>query len=48
MSGAAGATATPDAAASRCSGRRNGKHLAQVPLAEDQHPVGDLGSDREH
>jgi hypothetical protein len=44
MSGAAGATATPDAA----SGRRNGKHLAQVPLAEDQHPVGDLGPDREH
>ena len=26
----------------------HGKHLAQVPLAEDQHPVGDLASDRQH
>src|SRR5687767_363441 len=26
----------------------HGKHLAQVPLAEDQHPVGDLGSDSQH
>jgi hypothetical protein len=24
------------------------KHLAQVSLAEDQHPVGDLGSDDQH
>jgi hypothetical protein len=24
------------------------KHLAQVSLAEDQHPVGDLGSDGQH
>jgi len=24
------------------------KHQAQVPLAEDQHPVGDLGSDGQH
>jgi hypothetical protein len=23
----------------------DGKHLAQVSLAEDQHPVGDLGPD---
>jgi hypothetical protein len=23
------------------------KHLAQVSLAEDQHPVGDLGPDRQ-
>ena len=26
----------------------HGKHLAQVPLAEDQHPVGDLGPDGQH
>src|SRR3954454_24546702 len=26
----------------------HGKHLAQVPLTEDQHPVGDLGPDRQH
>jgi hypothetical protein len=25
-----------------------GKHLAQVLLAEDQHSVGDLGSDGQH
>ena len=25
-----------------------GKHAAQVSLAEDQHPVGDLGSDGQH
>jgi len=22
----------------------HGKHLAEVPLTEDQHPIGDLGS----
>jgi hypothetical protein len=48
MSGAAAATAAPDAAARCCSGRRTRKHLVQVPLAEDQHPVGDLGSDGQH
>ena len=47
MSGAAAAIAAPDAAAGRCSGVY-GKYLAQVLLAEDQHPVGDLGSDRQH
>ena len=26
----------------------HGKHLAQVSFAEDQHPVGDLGSDGQH
>ena len=26
----------------------HGKHPAQVPLAEDQHPVGDLGPHRQH
>jgi len=26
----------------------HGKHLAEVPLTEDQHPVGDLGPDRQH
>jgi len=26
----------------------NGKHLAQVPFAEDQHPVGDLSPGSEH
>jgi hypothetical protein len=26
----------------------HGKHPAEVPLAEDQHPVGDLGSDGQH
>jgi hypothetical protein len=25
-----------------------GKHPAQVSLAEDQHPVGDLGADGQH
>jgi hypothetical protein len=25
-----------------------GKHPAQVPLPEDQHPVGELGTDRQH
>ena len=25
-----------------------GKDLAQVPLAEDQHPVGELGADGQH
>ena len=25
-----------------------GKDAAQVPLAEDQHPVGDLGADGQH
>ena len=26
----------------------HGQHPAQVPLTEDQHPVGDLGPDRQH
>src|SRR4051812_50062443 len=26
----------------------NAKHLAQVPLTEDQHTVGDLGADGQH
>ena len=26
----------------------SGKHAAQVPLAEDQHPVDGLGADRQH
>ena len=26
----------------------HGKHLVQVPLAEDQHPVGDLDADGQH
>ncbi len=43
MSGAADAGQLPDAAASRCMDGVHGKHLPQVPLAEDQHPVGDLG-----
>jgi hypothetical protein len=25
----------------------HGKHLAQVPLADDQHPIGDLGPHRQ-
>jgi hypothetical protein len=25
-----------------------GKHPAQVPLTEDQHPIGDLGPDGQH
>ena len=36
--------AVPDAAARCCSGRRTRQGPAQVPLAEDQHPVGDLGA----
>jgi hypothetical protein len=26
----------------------HGKHLAQVPLSEDQHPIGQFGADRQH
>jgi hypothetical protein len=26
----------------------HGKHLTQLPLPEDQHPVGDLSADRQH
>ena len=26
----------------------HGKHPAQVPLTEDQHPIGDLGPDGQH
>jgi hypothetical protein len=48
MWGAAPATAAPDAAANRCNGRHTRQHLAEVPLTEDQHPVGDLGLDRQH
>jgi hypothetical protein len=29
-------------------GRVQGKHPAQVPLSEDQHPVGDLGPHGQH
>jgi len=29
-------------------GRVHGKHPAQVPLSEDQHPVGDLGPHGQH
>ena len=45
MPSAAAATAAPDAAAVRCSGRVPGKHPTEVSLAEDQDTVGDLGSD---
>src|SRR4051794_33755194 len=46
--GPAAATATPDAAALCVVRGVNGKDVAQVPLTEDQHPVGDLGPDRQH
>jgi hypothetical protein len=29
-------------------GGEPGKHPAQMPLTEDQHPVGDLGPDGQH
>jgi hypothetical protein len=32
----------------RCSAGHTGHHDAQVPFAEDQHPVGDLGPGGEH
>ena len=48
MLGATAATAAPDAAAARCMGGVHSKHPAQVALAEDQHPVGDLGRYRQH
>ena len=48
MSGAAGAPARPARPPAVVVSGVHGKHLAQVPLAEDQHPVGDLGPDREH
>jgi len=37
-----------DVAAARCDGGVRSKHPAQVWLAEDQHPLGDLGSDGQH
>ena len=45
MLGAAAAASALDAASSRCSGRRTGKHVAQVPFVEDQHSIGYLGAD---
>jgi hypothetical protein len=48
MLGAAAAASALDAAASRCTGRVPGKHVAQVPFAEDQHSVGYLGPDGQH
>ena len=48
MAGVAAAAQVPGAAAGRCNAPRTGKHLPQVPLAEDQHPVGDLGPHRQH
>ena len=46
MSGAAAVTAAPDVPPAVVVVGVHGKHLAQVPLTEDQHPVGDLGPDR--
>jgi hypothetical protein len=46
MSGAAAATAAPDAAASCCSGRRI-QARTRRRCRSDQHPVGDLGPDRQ-
>ena len=48
MSGAAAAVAAPDAGAGRCNGTRTRQYPTQVLLAEDQHPVGDLGADGQH
>src|SRR5690242_17480524 len=48
MSGAAAAIAAPDAAAGCCIGGVYSNYLAQVQLAEDQHPVADLGPDGQH
>jgi hypothetical protein len=48
MLGAAAAAPTLDAASSRCSGRRTRQGRAQVPFAEDQHLIGDLGAYGQH
>ena len=48
MSGAAAAVAGPDAVAAVVVGGVHSKHLMQVLLAEDQHPVGDLGAEGQH
>jgi hypothetical protein len=46
MLGVAAATAGSDAAAARVMGVEHSKHPAQVPFAEDQHLIGDLGDSR--
>src|SRR5215213_2393366 len=48
MSGAAASAAAPDAAARVVVRGVPGKHLTQVLLAEDEHPVGDLGTEGQH
>ena len=48
MSAAAGVTAAPMRSPAVVVRGVHGKHVAQVPLTEDQHPVGDLGADGQH
>ena len=45
MLAAAAATAAPMRSCGVVVGGVPAKHLTEVPLAEEQHPVGDLGSD---
>jgi hypothetical protein len=46
--GTADAAAALDAAAACCNARIRGKHPPQMTLSEDQHPVGELGSNGQH
>ena len=48
MLAAAAATAAPMRSCGVVVGGVPGKHLTEVPLAEEQHPVGDLGADGQH
>ena len=48
MSGAAAATAAPDAAAARCNEPRTRQAHGASAALRDQHPVGDLGPHGQH